>query len=195
MTRGKPLSFDRSEVLGRAMDYFWTHGYEATGMTELLNHLGIQRQSFYNSFESKGHVFQEAIEFYSSGMLDRLQGALRSGKTPIESIKNVFKFWESLGESGDCRGCLLGNAVAEFGATDEKITKMVQKNLRAVENAFHKVFKQAIDEGFLPKDRDPRVQARTMLTCGQGLALMSKTGMSIRALKEVMKNMERSLLM
>ena len=52
----------------------------------------------------------------------------------------------------------------------------------------------AVDEGYLPDGRDPRALARTLVTCGQGLALMSKTGMSNKALKDVTKTMERSLL-
>ena len=57
MTRGKPLSFNREEVLARAMDLFWKKGYEKTGMIGLLEHMGIQRQSFYNTFGGKESNF------------------------------------------------------------------------------------------------------------------------------------------
>lgn len=31
MTRGKPLSFDRDEVLEKALNLFWENGYSQTG--------------------------------------------------------------------------------------------------------------------------------------------------------------------
>ena len=163
-------------------------------MTDLLEHMGIQRQSFYNTFESKEQVFLEVVELYFSQMRERMQNILRTGRTPIESIENVFRFWEQLGETGGCRGCLIGNAVAEFGATDQKMAKLLQRNLRIAEDAFFHVFKHAIDEGYLPGDRDPRGLARTLVTFGQGLALMSKTGMKTQALKDVTYNMKRAVL-
>ena len=53
MTRGRPQEFDRETALGKAMDLFWSQGYEATGMRALTEHMGISRQSLYNTFGDK----------------------------------------------------------------------------------------------------------------------------------------------
>ncbi|MCA9439137.1 MAG: helix-turn-helix transcriptional regulator, partial [Candidatus Omnitrophica bacterium] len=45
---GRPREFDQERALGLAMDLFWRKGYEATGMSELVEHTGVCRQSLYN---------------------------------------------------------------------------------------------------------------------------------------------------
>ena len=45
MNPGTAKLFDPSEVLAKAMELFWAQGYEATGMAQLVEHLGIGRQS------------------------------------------------------------------------------------------------------------------------------------------------------
>ena len=50
MSPGPAKQFDRDEVLERAMQLFWAEGYEATGMTRILEHVGIGRQSLYDTF-------------------------------------------------------------------------------------------------------------------------------------------------
>ena len=37
--------FERDEALQKAMEVFWARGYEATSMQNLVEHMGINRQS------------------------------------------------------------------------------------------------------------------------------------------------------
>ena len=41
MSPGPQKQFDRAEVLEKAMRLFWTQGYEATGMSKLLEHVSL----------------------------------------------------------------------------------------------------------------------------------------------------------
>ena len=89
MIKGRPLSFDREEVLDRALDLFWTRGYESLGMTELLNGIGIPRQSFYNTFGSKEDVFLEAFQLYCSRMRSNFTGILASASSPLDGLHKL----------------------------------------------------------------------------------------------------------
>ncbi len=42
--------FDRNQVLDRAMAAFWTRGYEATSIDDLVEATGINRGSLYGTF-------------------------------------------------------------------------------------------------------------------------------------------------
>ena len=61
MNPGPDPQFDRQQVLEAAMDLFWAQGFEGTGMTQLLEHVGIGRQSFYNTFGDKRALFIKAV--------------------------------------------------------------------------------------------------------------------------------------
>ena len=58
---GRPKEFDQDEALGKAMDVFWTKGYEATSVQDLLDHMGINRGSMYDTFGDKHALFVEAV--------------------------------------------------------------------------------------------------------------------------------------
>ena len=189
MSRGKPLSFDRNAALQKAMELLWRKGYEATGLTELLEHMGIQRQSFYNTFGSKEEILFEAIDMYGVNLHSMLKEIIRQGATPFEKIDCIFEFWTQ----ENIRGCFIGNCVAEFGVTHDKIATAMDKQLKAIRGIFVPLFEKAIERGDIPTERDPVIAARTMLTYGQGLALMNKTKIDRAELVGMVEIMKGSL--
>jgi len=100
MARGRPLSFDRKEALTRAMEFFWNHGYDATGLTELLEYMGISRQSFYNTVGSKENVLFESFDLNSAGLHQKLCEVQEGAQTPFEKIDRLFAMWQHMGTSG-----------------------------------------------------------------------------------------------
>lgn len=49
----RPRTFDDDEVIDRAMERFWTHGYTDTSPAQLADATGIGKGSLYNAFGSK----------------------------------------------------------------------------------------------------------------------------------------------
>jgi TetR/AcrR family transcriptional repressor of nem operon len=50
------------------MEVFWKQGYENTSMNDLLDAMGIQRGSFYNTFGSKKETYLRALDRYGQFM-------------------------------------------------------------------------------------------------------------------------------
>jgi TetR/AcrR family transcriptional repressor of nem operon len=64
--------FDPEAALRAALELFWRRGYEATSMSDLVEHLGIGRASIYATFGNKHDLYLKALESYD-----------RSGLTPM----------------------------------------------------------------------------------------------------------------
>ena len=56
--------FDRNEALDRAMVAFWSRGYEATSIDDLVQATGIGRGSLYGTFGDKRQLFLAALDQY-----------------------------------------------------------------------------------------------------------------------------------
>ena len=69
-------AFDEDVVLDRAVELFWDQGYEATSISDLEEHLGVGRQSLYNTFGDKRELFVQALQRYASQNRDKLVAAL-----------------------------------------------------------------------------------------------------------------------
>jgi TetR/AcrR family transcriptional repressor of nem operon len=52
---------DVPQVLDRATDLFWSRGYEATSVQDLVDALGVNRASLYATFGDKGQLFDALI--------------------------------------------------------------------------------------------------------------------------------------
>ncbi len=48
----RPAQFDRGEILDKAMQTFWEHGYSATSMANLVETTELNPGSLYAAFES-----------------------------------------------------------------------------------------------------------------------------------------------
>src|SRR4030088_150825 len=56
--------FDREEALQKAMEVFWSRGYEATSIQDLVKHMGINRQSLYDTFGDKHALYLKTLDRY-----------------------------------------------------------------------------------------------------------------------------------
>lgn len=56
--------FEPVEALDKAMELFWRRGYQATSVQNLVDHLGINRQSLYDMFGDKHELFLATLDRY-----------------------------------------------------------------------------------------------------------------------------------
>ncbi len=56
----RKCNFDREEKLHQAMTLFWQKGYANTAISDLVDHLQINRFSLYNAFGDKQKLYYEA---------------------------------------------------------------------------------------------------------------------------------------
>ncbi len=61
---GRPREFDREQTLKRALELFWSRGYGATSIHDLVGALGVERGSLYGAFGDKRRFYLEAVRLY-----------------------------------------------------------------------------------------------------------------------------------
>ncbi len=184
-TIGRPKEFDRDEALDKAMELFWTRGYEATGMRDLLRHMGIGRQSLYDTFGDKHSLFVEAVKHYNRCVTQGIVDQLSAAGSPLENIRSTLA---ALGEKvtdGKCRGCLLTNTLVELAPHDDEVADAARLVLNRIESAFRRVLERAIGQGELPANANVRALARYFTSTIQGLVVMGKASASRATIKDV----------
>ena len=85
--------FDANEVLDKAMQAFWSRGYEATSMQALVETTGVNRASLYATYGDKHALFLAALRMYDDTLRQRRLAELefRYGRAkPFASC-----FWRS----------------------------------------------------------------------------------------------------
>ena len=147
--------FDPKEALQKAVEVFWRNGYEATSMTELLEAMGIQKGSFYDTFGSKREVFLLSIDQYEEDRFQLFQEVMQS-KSPREAILGMLDLAkrESLANVRD-RSCLVVNSLLEITPDDPEVQAKVQSILRRHEKLHAKLIRQAQTEGQIDDSIDP----------------------------------------
>ena len=187
MTIGRPAEFDRQEALEKAMKLFWRNGYEATSLTDLIQEMGIGRQSLYNAFGDKYSLFIEAVKHYIDCNGQHLVVALRASGSPVGNIRKALEQFVDVLESGECRGCLVTNSIVEMAPHDKEVREIVQSMVNRVEKEFKDALDRAVEDGEISPDSNTRAMARFLNSTLQGLVVMGKASASRAVLKDVVK--------
>lgn len=190
---GRKLEFDRELVLEKAMDLFWDKGYNATGLNELLQHMGIQRQSLYNAFGNKHALFLEAVRQYGNKVIRKVEERLDAPGSPLENIYNFLKDIASEAILPGYRGCFVANTITEMGTHDRAIEEAVGMLARRVEQAFERAIERAIAQDELPLETNPREIARFLYNTILGLNVRGKASLSRTAIDDIL-NVSLSVL-
>jgi TetR/AcrR family transcriptional repressor of nem operon len=176
MARSK--SFDEGAVLDQAAQLFWERGYEGTSLADLEAHLGLGRQSLYNSFGDKHSLFLKALDRYRREMGGAALTQLDAPDAALDEIRGFFRWSvESLTSSPDARrGCLLINTISDRGSQDPDAMLRCNHARDELERAFRRALAQAKTRRELPKGLDIEATATLLVIQHYGLTVLAKAG-------------------
>ncbi len=168
-------NFDVDVALQRAGETFWSHGYEATSMRDLLEAMGIQKGSFYDTYGSKREAYQRSLEQYASKRFAYFEGLVEH-QGPKESLQTLINavFDECVGPDGH-RGCMLLNCALELAANDTAAQRAVSRALEHHENCYADLIRAAQAEGEIRSTLDADATAKAMLAIVMGMRVYSRT--------------------
>ena len=168
--------FDVNEVLERAMEAFWSRGYEATSMQDLVDCTGINRGSLYATYSDKHSLFLAALRRYDDKVRHALLADLESRYGPREAIHQLFLALTSqVSEKGGNRGCFLTNSALELAAHDSKVGKVVSHAQEEIESFFARSIKKGKALGEIPAHVRTAETARGLLASLLGLLVLVRS--------------------
>ena len=184
----RPKEFDVDEALERAMNLFWERGYEATSMSDLVTHLGVSRQSLYDTFGDKHAIYTAALERCRAREGAALNRALASDEPVRAVLRRLLEAVVRQDLDSSCaRGCMLVNAAVERASSDETVRALLCDSAGCMEEAFARRLRLAQERGEIAAHHDPTALARFFRSVLQGLRVTAKTERSPQALEDVVR--------
>ncbi|MEC4805210.1 MAG: TetR/AcrR family transcriptional regulator [Jaaginema sp. PMC 1079.18] len=142
MSRAK--TFNQHEVLTKAMETFWLHGYEKSSMRLLVQNMGINRASLYDTFGDKKALFLAAIAHYNQTIIEQAIRCLEQPQASKQAIVSFFEEQINQAIADDYRrGCFTVNSVIELSNADADTIASVNENLQRIRKAFYHALENA----------------------------------------------------
>ncbi|WP_026403934.1 TetR/AcrR family transcriptional regulator [Actinomadura rifamycini] len=177
---GRPRAFDKEQALERALLLFWSRGYGATSVQDLVDALAVERGSLYGAFGDKRSFYLAAVRLYWDTYERRLVAALEDGPV-LPALREVLatpaRAHEYASDVGVPRGCMIGNTTAELVPEDAEAGEIVARSHARFTGIVADALRRAQATGEVTRDAAPEAQAQLLLFTVQGLSLVSRTGL------------------
>ena len=184
---GRTKQFNPQAVLEDAMHLFWERGFHSTSMQDLVDHLGVNRQSIYDTFGGKHELFEAALERYREVQALPMRRALEEDGPLGDVLRHWFRdmIAEMLKKNG--KGCLLVNTATELAEQDDVIFGVCSANARQLEATLSGLLVRAQQAGDIPADRAVIPLARFLMSTINGLAVTAKATRDPEVLNDVVE--------
>ena len=120
-----PKKTGKERLLAIAIDLFYSHGFQAVGLDQVLEAAGVSKTTFYKHFESKDELMLEAVrlrDVWESQAWARAAAEL-GGEDPARQLLAYFDVAQVWFNSDEFRGCTFINTAAEFPNPNDPIHK------------------------------------------------------------------------
>ena len=178
--------FDRADALRRALELFWTRGYDGTSVNDLTLAMGLSRSSLYETFGDKQELFLEAITRYIASM-DSRRTAVLAGAGPVRDrlaryFAGAVTFLLDPARPG---GCFFTNTAIALDSMDARVRAAIRKGDARQEADFRACIEEGQRTGELARRDDPRAVARFLVGLLRGLTVLARMHRDRKTLEDV----------
>ncbi len=190
----RPKEFDPGEALDQAVQLFWRQGYEATSVQDLVEHMGINRFSLYDTFGDKHQLYLAALDRYRQKVASESLACLEHSREGLAAIRRYFlQLLDSTTTPQGTKGCLMANSAVEVASRDLEAAARVQAYLAGSDEAFYHALVRAREKGEIRKSASLRDSARFLTTSALGLTTRIKAGAGRKQLEGVVRTIFAAL--
>jgi TetR/AcrR family transcriptional repressor of nem operon len=170
----RPREFDEEAVLDAAVQCFWSRGYEATSVRDLIEKTGITAASLYNAFGDKRALYQKALDHYVEGSISERIRRCES-LAPYEAVASFFAeiLKRSLGDR-EHKGCMLVNAALDVAPHDQGFQEIVVAVLVRIEAFFRRCVEAGQADGTITRSQSAETLAHHLLAVLMGVRVLAR---------------------
>jgi len=175
---GPNKQFNQEQALDKALDVFWNKGFEATSMQDLINQMGINRASLYQTFGNKYDLFIASLDRYIEINRQQIHETLKASGSPLDNLYQLFLHFIRQAENKQQSGCFINNTAVELGPHDAQVAEKIRQFWKQLEHMIIDALNRAIEKNQLPSGTDTKRLASLLNINLQGLVIKSKTSAS-----------------
>ncbi|MEM8716826.1 MAG: TetR/AcrR family transcriptional regulator, partial [Cyanobacteria bacterium P01_G01_bin.4] len=184
----RTLEFDRDVARLDAMALFWSQGYKATSLEQLLQTMGIGRSSFYATFADKQSLFIDCLDIFFEQTMTVLRRMMQQHPAPYGIHGFLEKTVVRIPISERRRGCMLVNTLLESADVDEVLHKAAAQYLSNIQAEFKLHIQTAQEEGCISRQLDAESLSAAAMLINQGLRVSSRSGVSSKELSNTLRS-------
>ena len=184
--KGRPRGFDRETALRRALEVFWSKGFEPTKIMDLCRAMGLNPPSLYATFGNKTRLFLEAVDYYETTYWDAPSRQFLAEPDVFRATEDFFRTAARilLAPETPC-GCLVVLVAINISPWETDVIAEIQNRRMATKAMFAQRLERAWQEGQFPPDTDIEALAGALNTMLEGLSIQARDGLAVEALERV----------
>lgn len=186
----------RDHLIDVGLELMHKHGYNATGLTEILNVADVPKGSFYHHFGSKEDFAAVALQRYIMREAEHSAAVLSGSKAlPLKRLKQYFtELMKIYGQTGPIPGCMMGRFIMEVAAESPQLKKQISTAFAHWQHTLATVIQEAVAQEELPTNTDPESLAGFLLNSWEGALMRSQAEKSDAPLETFMQHVFDGLL-
>ncbi|HVU64587.1 MAG TPA: TetR/AcrR family transcriptional regulator [Phycisphaerales bacterium] len=115
----------RERLIEAAGNLFYRHGFQAVGLDQIMDAVGISKTALYKHFESKDQLILAVLQERDKNDIAEAERFMRE-RAGGDPLRGVLALFDQLGEwfaDPEFRGCLFINAATEFPSPSDPINQ------------------------------------------------------------------------
>jgi TetR/AcrR family transcriptional repressor of nem operon len=178
----RPKSFDDDAVLDRALQLFRQRGFEGTSMSDLEAHLGLGRQSLYNTFGDKRELYLKALDLYQRQANGQMLAMLEAPDAGLDALERwLAANAAAVTVPGAAAGCFTVNSIVER-PDDAPTAARCTRGRECLTAAIRAALSRAQAKGEIAAERDVEGLVGLVVAHVYGLAVLARSGATEREL-------------
>lgn len=129
----------RHALVDTALKLFWSRGYRAVSMGDLVRETGVSRGSIYSDYAGKDALFHACLDRYQEKVVTPAFAPVEREDAGLAEIRQYLETLLARRDAhpGTDSGCLVLNTLAQVSAQDVEILTRLEAHGRRIHSGLH----------------------------------------------------------